>query len=247
MNQMAKLTWVETKLQFRDWGTVAFGLLLPSVLLVVLAFAYPGFRDPVPELGGLRPVDVYTPIVLVLALVMIGISAIASVLATYRHDGILKRLRTTPVGPARLLAAQLLAQLLVATVGAALAVVAALTVLDVVPPRSWLGVLAGLLLGATSLFGIGLVIGALASSTSVANAIASVTWMPIMLLAGLWFPRDAMPAAMRRVSDFSPGGAGADAMQQAWFEGVVPTSSLGVLAAFALVTGGIAALTFRWD
>jgi len=247
MTQMAKLTWVETKLQFREWATVVFGVLFPAVLLIVLAFAFPGFRDPDPELAGLRAVDLYTPILLVFALVVVGITSISSVLATYRHEGILRRLRTTPMGPGRLLVAQLVAQLVVAVLGAGLAIVAAMTVLDVAPPRSWPGAVVALLLAAVSMFGIGLLIGALAPSTSVATAISSIMWMPIMVLAGLWFPRELMPDVMRRISDFSPGGAGVEAMRGAWFEGAVPTSSLGVLAAFALVTGGIAAVTFRWD
>lgn len=247
MSAMGKLVKVETKLQFRDWGVVAFGLLFPAVLLVVLGFAFPGFRDPNPDLDGGRLVDVYTPIVLVFVLVMIGISTAANVLATYRHDGILRRLRTTPVGPSRMLAAQMTAHLVVATLGTALAVVAALTLLEVPAPGSWPGAILALLCAAASLFAIGLLIGSLAPSASAANVIASVVWIPVMLLAGLWFPREAMPGTMRRISDLSPGGASVDAVQQAWFGSGVPVSSLVTLVGFALVTGALAAVTFRWD
>lgn len=247
MAAMGKLVWVETKLQFREWGTVTFGLLFPAVLLVILGFAFPGFRDPDPNLEGGRLIDLYTPIVLVFVLVMVGISSASSVLATYRHDGVLRRLRVTPVGPSRMLAAQMVAHLVVASLGTALAIVAALTLLDVPPPASWLGTSIALPFTAVSLFSIGLLIGAVAPSTSAAQAISSVVWIPVMLLAGMWFPRAAMPEVMRRISDFSPGGAGVDALQQAWFGSGVPLSGLVVLAGSTLVIGGLTAVTFRWD
>lgn len=177
---------------------------------------------------------------------MVGVSTLSGVLASYRHDGILRRLRTTPIGPARLLVAQLVAQLAIAGLGTAFAVVAALVALDVPAPTSWPSVIVALLFAAAALFAIGLLLGATAPSPA-AQAASAVVWIPLMVLAGLWFPREGMPDLMRRISDFSPGGAGVDAIQQAWFGSGVPLSNLAVLAAFAIVTGGFAALTFRWE
>jgi ABC-2 type transport system permease protein len=247
VNASTRLMVTETKLQFRDWSVVTFGLVFPTVLLLILGFAFPGFRDPNPELDGGRLIDLYAPIVLVFILVMVGVTTIAGVLASYRHDGILRRLRTTPVGPTRLLAAQLAAQFTIAGLGTAFAFVAALMVLDVPRPASWPGVIVALLLTAAAMFSIGLLIGAMVPSTSAAQAVSLVVWMPIMVLAGLWFPREGMPELMRRISDFSPGGAGVDAVQQAWFGSGAPLSNLAVLAAFAIATGGLAAGTFRWE
>lgn len=247
MNPTLRLILVETRLQFRDWSVVAFGLVFPTVLLVVLGLAFPGFRDPNPDLGGGRLVDLYTPILLVFVLAMVGVSTITGVLASYRHDGILRRLRTTPVGPMRLLAAQLLAQLTIAAIGVVAAIVAALTLLEVPPPASWPGVALALLLAAAAMFTIGLLLGAVVPSTSAAQAASAIVWIPVMVLAGLWFPREGMPPLMRRISDLSPGGAGVDAVQQAWFGSGVAWSSLGVLVVFAGVVGGLAALAFRWE
>lgn len=246
MNASTRLIVVETRLQFRDWSVVTFGLLFPAALLMLLGFAFPGFRDPNPDLNGARLVDLYTPIVLVFVLVMVGVSTISGVLASYRHDGILRRLRTTPVGPVRLLAAQLASQLFIAALGTALAVMAALTLLDVPAPSSWPGVVIALLFAAASMFAIGLLLGAVAPSTSAAQVFSTIVWIPLMLLAGLWFPREGMPELMRRISDFSPGGASVDALQQTWFGSGVSASSLAVLAGFTLVVGGLAAITLRW-
>lgn len=240
------LVRAELRLQLRDPAVLAFALAMPAVLLVLLAYAFPGFRDANPDLDGGRPVDLYTPIILVLTLVMIGISTISGVLASYRHDGILRRLRTTPVGATRVLLAQLAAQLGLAVVGVGLAVFAALVVLDVPGPESWFGVVLGLGCTAAATFAIGALLGALLPSVSAAQAAAGLAWLPVMVLAGLWFPRELMPEVLRRISDLSPGGAAVDAIQQAWFHGELMGGSLAVLVAWAVVTAAIGALAFRW-
>lgn len=247
MNATRTFVATEVKLQFRDLMAVGFGLAFPTVLLVVLGFAFPGFREPVEDLGGARLVDLYTPILLMFCLVTVGVGTLATQLASYRHDGILRRLRTTPVGPSRLLAAQLVAQGTVAALGILLAGVVAWSVLGVTPPVSLVGVVVALLLTAAAMFSIGLLIGAASTSAATAQAATFVLWLPLMLLAGLSFPREAMPPLMRRISDLSPGGAGVDAVQQAWFVGGWSLSSLAVLAGSAVVLGGLAAVAFRWE
>jgi ABC-2 type transport system permease protein len=246
MNATATMIKVELKLASRDIGTAVFGLLFPAALLLVLA-ALPGFTDPDPDLGGLRLIDIYTPIVLMLTFAIVGVSAVAASLATYRKEGVLRRLRVTPVGPGRLLGAQLIAHLLIALTGSGLAVAVALAVLGVAGPANWIGFVLGLVLAAAALFAIGLVIGSLIASPSAAGAVSVLAWMPLMVLGGLWFPREAMPATMRMVSDFSPVGAAVDIIQHAWFRGVTPTSSMLVLALTVVTLGVVAVVTFRWE
>jgi ABC-2 type transport system permease protein len=68
-----------------------------------------------------------------------------------------------------------------------------------------------------------------------------------MALGGLWFPREAMPHLLRRISDLSPTGAAVDALQQAWFGAGPPISSVVVLAVSALAAGAVASAAFRWE
>jgi hypothetical protein len=89
-------------------------------------------------------------------------------LAGHRHQGVLHRLRTTPVGPAPLLAAQLTAHLVFAAIAAALTIAVAVAVFGVATPASWVGSVLSLALAARTLFSIGLIIGAVAPSPTVA-------------------------------------------------------------------------------
>lgn len=246
MRVLAKTIQVEIKLLVRDVATVLW-VALPPLVLLGIGTGIPGFRDPQPDLGGLRLVDVYLPILLVFTLALTGTMSVSSALATYRHQGVLRRLRTTPVGPVPLLAAQLVASLLFAAVAAVLTIVVAAAVFDVAAPASWGASALALALAAWALFSIGLIIGAVAPSATVAPALGSLVWIPLMALGGLWFPREGMPTVMRQISDLSPTGAAVDALQHAWFGTGTPASSLLVLAVSALALGAVAVAAFRWE
>jgi ABC-2 type transport system permease protein len=72
-------------------------------------------------------------------------------------------------------------------------------------------------------------------------------FFPLMFFAGLWVPRAEMPDLLRRISDFSPLGAGVRSLQDSIAGHFPPVSSLLVLVAYAAVCGFAAARTFRWE
>ena len=80
----------------------------PLALLIIFG-SIPSFTRPRASLGGLTELDLYVPILIAFVIAMLALNALPPVLAGYREKGILRRLRTTPVGPARVLAAQLVA------------------------------------------------------------------------------------------------------------------------------------------
>jgi ABC-2 type transport system permease protein len=95
MNRLAKLTGTELKLFMRDPIAWFFAIAFPPLLLVILG-SIPAFREPSEDLGGLRVIDLYVPIMVGFVLAMLAISVVPTYLATYREKGILRRLSTTP-------------------------------------------------------------------------------------------------------------------------------------------------------
>src|SRR5690606_2614803 len=95
----------EARLFGREVGSLFWIVAFPVVLLCVMGFI-PGYREPDPELGGLRVVDLYVPVTVLLSMIMAAILAMPPVVFAYREAGVLRRLRTTPVRPLTLLAAQ---------------------------------------------------------------------------------------------------------------------------------------------
>jgi ABC-2 type transport system permease protein len=243
---LSRLTLTETKLFFREPLAAFFVLLFPPVLLVVLG-SIPSFRESSPDLGGQRVIDLYVPIVVALAIAMTALSGLPQTLAGYRERGVLRRMRTTPVKPGWLLGAQLLL-----CTGASVVVMLVLQAIghaafDVPLPRQFGGYLLGYVLSAVSMLALGLLVAALAPSGKGAGSIGTLLFFPVLFFAGLWAPRETMPDVLRRISDFTPLGAGVQSLQDATAGHWPQLLHLAVMAGWTIVAGGLAARYFRWE
>lgn len=247
MTGSAKLIQTEAKLFGRDPIGLFFGLVFPTALLLVLGSLYPGFDEPAADLDGDRYIDVYSPIALVLGLATLGLVTLPPILGTYRQFGILRRLSTTPVHPARLLTAQLVVHTAVAVVAAAAAIVAVMVAFDVVFPELPLWFLASFALAVTSIFSIGLLVGAFVRSSASGAGAGMAIYFPSLFFAGVWIPRTVMSDALVTLSDLTPFGSAVQALEDSWF-GVTPSLfNLAVMAVWAVVAGSLAVKFFRWE
>jgi ABC-2 type transport system permease protein len=246
MTRLTRLTVTEAKLFLRDPTAWFFALVFPPLLLAILG-SVPAFREPDAELGGLRVIDLYVPILVGFVLAMLAISVLPSYLATYREKGILRRLSTTPVPPSSLLVAQLAMGLLLAVGAATLVIGIGAVAFGTDLPEQPAGFLVAFALAAAALYAIGLLIAAVAPSGKAAAAIGTLAWFPVMFFAGLWVPREAMPDTLNRIGDFTPLGAGVQAMQDAWNGAWPDPLHLAVMAVFAIGASLAAARLFRWE
>lgn len=235
----------EARLLARNPGVVLWTAVLPVAASIVLA-AIPAIRQPSTGLGGLSFFQVYQPILVLFALTLLAVQAMPDVLTRYREMGVLKRLRTTPVSPALLLFAQLELILIVSIVCALLMVVVPALV-----GASWPSNLAGFalsyLLAAWALLGVGMVIASLFRNAKVAAGFGSALFFVLVFFAGLWVQRPLMPTWMRHISDFTPGGAGAQALTDSAV-GLWPRPlHLAVLAMWGVAASLFAILRFSWE
>jgi ABC-2 type transport system permease protein len=192
-------------------------------------------------------IDLYVPIIVGFVLAMLAISVLPNYLATYREKGILRRLSVTPVQPSGLLRAQLAMGLLMALGAVTLVIGIGAVVFGTALPEQFPGFLVAFVLAAVALYAVGFLIAAVAPSGKAAAGIGTVLWFPIMFFAGLWVPREAMPDTLNRIGDFTPLGAGVQAMQDAWNGAWPDRMHLAVMAAFAIGASLAAARLFRWE
>ncbi|MEU6785731.1 ABC transporter permease [Nonomuraea angiospora] len=241
-----KLLLVETKLHLREWPFLLFTIGLPVALLLVLGLSIPDMTQP--GASGERAVDTQMPsLMTLLSLLTLACSVVPAVLTGYREQGVLRRMSTTPVHPARLLGVQLLINLVVGAVTTALLIVTGSLVFGSAAPRQWVGFILVFLLGSAALQAIGLVIAALAPNAKVAPGIGSAVMFPLMFLGGMWVPRDLMPDALRTVSDYSVAGPFAQALRDTWAGHAPQTAHLVVVGAALLIFSGLAVRLFRWE
>jgi ABC-2 type transport system permease protein len=246
MRIFLKLAVSELLLLLREPVMAFFGLIFPTLLVIILG-SIPSFRDPDPALGGLPVINVYVPITLALILAMVSIQSMPQVLATYREKGILRRLATTPARPVMLLGAQVAVMLAISIASAVLVTVMARILFEVPFRAHPLVYLVSFLLCAAAVLAIGVFVAAVAPSGKAAGGIGAALFFPSMFLAGLWTPREVMPAILQRIGEVTPLGAGQAAMQAATVGHWPALQSVVVVAAYLAVFGYGAARFFRWE
>ncbi|MEU7427250.1 ABC transporter permease [Streptomyces sp. NPDC040750] len=236
----------EFRLFRREPAAVFWIFLFPTLLLVVLG-SIPSFREADPSMGGLRPVEAYVPVAVLIALIMSGVQALPQTLTGYRERGVLRRMSVTPVRPAALLSAQMTVQGVVALASALLVVTVGRVGFGVGLPGQPAGYLLALLLAAAAALALGSVVSALSRTTKIAGAIGSAVFFPMMFCAGVWLPVQAMPHTLARVVGLTPFGAAARALGEAAAGHWPGWDHLGVLALWAALLTAGAARWFRWE
>lgn len=244
MRSFVKLTRIEGRLLLRDPMTLFIGLLMPAALLIGLG-AVPVLRGASEEFGGGRFIDYYAPSLLVMSVSVIGLTSMPSVVATYRERGILRRMQTTPVHPATLLAAQLTVSLAASLISALLIIVAGRLVYDVPLPEHPLGFAVAFVLGMAAVYSLGLLVAAIAPNGRAATGMAMVLFMAVMFFGGVYLPRFMLPDVIARIGDYVPPSV--QTLLDSW-NGTAPSAlPLVIMGATALVFGMLGARVFKWE
>jgi ABC-2 type transport system permease protein len=256
MSAQRKLIASEAKLFLREPMSVAFGVLFPTVLLLALG-AIPALREPSPEFGNARFVDLWAPTSVVLGLGIVGLQHIPAVVSRYREDGILRRMSTTPVHPATVLVAQLIVAMAAVVVSAVLVILTARLVFDVPLPPHPLQFTVAFVVGFGAVLAIAMLIAAVAPNSRAANGLSMVAYMVTMFAGGVFVPRFLMPDFLVELGAYTPPGI--QALTAAWTDRTGVAVALGtetgppqalhlaIMVLVALVAGGAAAKLFRWQ
>jgi ABC-2 type transport system permease protein len=235
MRAFWKLTVTEFKLFLREPLALFFILAFPLILLWLNGSQFGS------------EVDVLVPGYVALILATVGLTQLPGVLATYRERGILRRLATTPVTPAKVLGAQLVVHLVASTIGVALLLATATVFYDLRLPRAIAVAALVYLAGALALFALGFVLAALAPNARTASAVGFVVYFPMIFLSGAVIPRHALSTSMRRIGELLPLAPVVTTLQDAWSGAGISIAALATLAAMVVVASAVGVRVFRWE
>ena len=235
---MKMLTMTEAKLLVREPLALFWGLVFPMALLAVMGLSSS-------DIGGVPLVTIYEPIVIAFVGVVFGVQGIPVQVAGYRERRILRRLATTPAGPVRVVAAQLIVSLVVVLAATAGVLAVGRLGFGVPLPRQPVGFVLVAVLSATAMLALGLLIGAVAPTARSAGAAGTVLFFPLMYFAGLWTPQ--LSSATRHIGQYTPLGAGAQALRDTMAGSWPHPQALLVLAGWTLVCAVLAVRVFRWE
>jgi ABC-2 type transport system permease protein len=211
--------------------------------------------DSVPErltVSGkaLRYVDWVLPGVLAMNIMFSSLWGVGWVIVRYRKNGVLRRLKATPLSPLEFLSAQVFSRLLVVLGASLIVYVGASLLLDFPMLGSYLALLLVYVAGALCLISLGLVVASRLRTEEVADGLLNLISWPMLLLSGVWFSMEGASGAAQVLSRFLPlthlvEGARAVMIDGAGVVQVLP--QIGLLAGLSLVFLTLAAWMFRWE
>ena len=243
--RFAELLKVQGKLALREPYALFGGLALPAILLAVFGFigqANPGTVGST----GLTIIEVWTPTILVLSMIFISVS-LPNTLVRDREIGWLRRVSTTPLHPSRLLAAQLIIDLILAAAAILIVILEGALVFGASLHVQILSFAVSLLLAIVELFALGLVLVALMPTQTVAQPVSGVVTFGLMFLSGLWVNPAQVGDPLRTIMYYSPSGAAVKAVLDSAFNGDPSYAALLTMAVYTVIFGFIAIRYFRWE
>ncbi|MBS0600713.1 MAG: ABC transporter permease [Proteobacteria bacterium] len=209
-----------------------------------------GFRREAVRGRVIRYVDWLIPGVLSMNMMWSALYGVGYVIVRYRKNGVLKRLKATPLSAVEFLAAQIGSRLTLVLLVSTLVFTGTHLLIGYPMYGSYLHLLLVFALGASSLIGIGLVIAARLRTEEMADGLLNLISWPMMFLSGIWFSLDGMHPWVQKLALIFPLTHVTTAARAVMIDGAglaTIAPQLGVLAGFTLVCLGIGAALFRWE
>jgi ABC-2 type transport system permease protein len=238
------------KLTLRNPRAVTFTFAFP-IVLVVLFNALNGDTH-VTSAGVKVPFSqFYTPAIGVFSLVAACYTTLIVGISTARDNGLLKRVRGTPLP----LPIYLVSWMTAAALVGLLAVVAMFAVSVpafgvTIYAEKLPAAIVTLLLGAACLTSLGVAVASLVKNAEQAQPVAQLTFLPISFISGIWFPLDNAPDWLLKVSHFFPLSHIAQAFEACFVPGPGAAwsgSDLWVVAVWTVAGLFVARRRFRWE
>lgn len=198
----------------------------------------------------IRYVDWLVPGLLAMNMMFAALFGVGFVIVRYRKNGVLKRLKATPLTPAEFLVAQLASRLIIIVVVTAAIFVGSNIILDYPVRGSYLDLLLILLIGGICLVSLALTIAARTASEELAGGLLNMMSWPMMFLSGVWFSTDGLHPWLQQLAQVLPLTHVIDAARAVMIDGaglaqIAP--NLLALAAMSAAFLALGAWLFRWE
>ena len=179
-----------------------------------------------------------------------SVIGLAVALANYREKKILRRIKASPMRARTFFAAQIAASLGLSLIQAALILgLGSLTMgVDV---RGALPSVAAIILASNVVFlNLGFIVGAYSKTAAAASGLGNLVVVPMAMLSGVFFPLDALPAALAAAMRFLPLSPMVEALRGATLSANDVTDyplQMALIAAWTALTALAAIKTFKFE
>ena len=229
----------ERKLFWRNPSSAFFNFVLPLLLLVLVASVFSA--DP-------EQLEVIVPGVAGMSVMATTFTALAFNLTFLREQGILKRVRGTPIPAGSYLGGLLGSAVANAFVQVGLVVAIGHFVYGVDLPREPVALVGVTALGVACFGAVGVAFSHAIPNFDSAPAYANAVFLPLVLISGVFYSADSLPSAVKTLAEVLPLKHAVDLLSTTIVTGgPLSAGAVGVLAAWTAGGAYLAVRFFRWE
>jgi ABC-2 type transport system permease protein len=239
----------DQKTFWRDPASVFFTVLLPLIFLFIFATIFG--NETIDELGGIKTSTYYVPAIITLAVVSATMVSPAISLTQDRENGVLKRVRGTPLPSWVFIAGRVGNAVVISVLMAVVVTLIGRVVYGVAIPDSTLpSLLLTLMIGAAAFNCLGIALTVAIPSQDAAPAVTNAVALPLYFISGIFIPESEIPDGVLHVADVFPFRhffvALFDGFDPATTGAAIEPGNLAVVAAWGAIGLLVAARWFRW-
>ena len=225
-------------------------IVMPLLLLVCLNLLTPDTAAAMPP--GLHYAQFLAPAVAAFGLLNTCYVNTVTGVVLAREEGVLKRLRGTPLPAWTYMVGRLGSALVTAALAVTVIVTLAFTAFDVTVSWRAIGYLAGVSgLGAVSFFLLGLAVVAAVPKSETALPVAYGTMLPLAFISDVFFSSAHAPQWLHDLASALPVAPIARAMEAAFLPSTqswpMSTTAMLTVGAWSIAAIVVISLTFRWE
>lgn len=197
-----------------------------------------------------RYVDWVLPGILGMNMMFSSLFGVGYVIVRYRKNGMLKRLKATPLTALEFLSAQVVSRLLLILAVTSIVFIGSCFIIDFQMKGSYLTLLLLASVGALSMISLGLLMAVRTASEEFAGGVLNLLSWPMMMLSGVWFSLEGALPIVQKVAQCLPlthliEGARAVMNEGAGLADIAP--QLAILSAMSLTLLALSAYLFKWN
>ena len=232
---------VERKIFWRTPTAAFFSFVLPLMLLLLVASVFASEPDEL---------EIVIPGIAGLSVMATTFNALAFNITFRREQGILKRVRGTPLPAVSYFAGSLASYVANAFVQVGLVVVLGHLLYDVSWPHDWLALIVFTAVGVVTFGALGIAFSNAIPNYDAAPALVNAVFLPAIFISGVFYSSDSLPPVLEGVAKALPLKWVIDGLQGAIVtgEGVADNAgALGIVALWGAAGLFLAVRHFRWE
>lgn len=198
----------------------------------------------------IRYIDWLIPGVLGMNMMFSALFGVGFVIVRYRKNGVLKRLRGTPLSATEFLMAQIFSRLLLIIFVSVIVYTGCDLILDFSMYGSYINLFLVFTIGSLAMISLGLLIASRLKSDELAAGLTNAISIPMMLLSGVWFSLEGSPQWIMFISNLLPLTHVVDASRAIMLDGagiIDVGHHIAAMLIMMLVFLFLGVKMFRWE